>query len=774
MKKGLTKLLGFMLITAMVLSVAPAFNMMLAKAQPPAPSFYILPASQSFTTSAPAAPFTETLSVSTSGDTFTYQYEVDFDPAQLQCSSAAYTSVATSDFFKGHTTVPTGPTIDNVTGKISGGETLLGSDVVHATSGANIITMTFVIVGSPPINGKLTSLITANNPNTFLLDPDLNTVAGVSYGDCTFTYTWAAPPPPQLTVAPQTQSFDQFHQWNGSTFTEDVVVKNTAGWFLGNATIKLDYNSALTSVTNIAFDPIWGTTASSDTGPGTLQFDVSGPTSVPVGDVKIATVTFTIIGQGSVPPRPFGSSDVSTLHFHDFQLGSTAGFFIQDVTAVDGTVTVFAYAPISPPHLAVSSATLDSTNSTELFNITVSFVGVSDFQNIIGIQFRLGYDNAVLQPTAVYEGPFLNSFAVQQPGPKLNGQTFFISYIEDPDGVFGPSVLVGNLIFPNSTGQWNPPMLSGTGDIAYITFRLLLRVPTVAPLNIVDQQAVALDNLVSQNVKDTALSDPVNGTVTVTVNLPGRAIDLFGGAVNSGFATLVGAPYLQFPAPYGGQGSNVPMDLVEPESWVYLNANITYNFFPVQEKSVAFEIDEPDGTEYTKLIAVTDQNGIASVGFRMPWPSGNPESLLGVWKAIATVQLADITINDTMSYEYNYLVQITKVTTDKFEYNHGDTVSVEVFYKSYAQQMYPGLFVASIVDELGVTVGHYLLVQQIGGAAQFNVPATPSFAATITLPSWAFAGTASVKVDCFSTAPAQGGVALTPEFVGRTILIQPA
>jgi len=666
MNKTTGKLLSVILVTTMVLSLVPAI-IMTAKAQPPlpAPCFYFDPSSQSFSTSNMPSFFTETLYVATTGDTFTYQYEVDYDPTVLNCTGAAYTAVGKSQFFNGHTTVPTGPDL-SVPGKVSGGETLLGTDVVHAnTAGASIITMNFTIVGSPPVGGTLTSNITLNSANTFLLDPNLNTVPNVSDGIVAFTLTYAVPPPPVLTIVLPISTFASTTNWNGTTFTADVDIQGTTGWFLGNATTQLDYNHVLTSVTNVVFDPLWATTSESEITPGTLQFNVSSPTSVPIGTVRIATINFTIIDQGAVPPEAFGAFDVSTLHFHDFQLGSTASAigYISKVTAVDGTITVFAYAPVSPPHLEVSSITIGPTEAAVgEFNTTVSLDNVASFQNIVGIQFRLSYNDSVLQPVAVTEGPFLGSFAALQPGSQ---GTFFQPFVEDPDGLFAPSdVLVGNLIFPNGTGQWNPPMLNGSGVVAIITFKLLLLVPLTTPLNIVDMQAVGLDNLVSQNIVPVALNPPSNGTVTITVNLPGRAIDLFGGAVNSGFSTLVGAPYLQFPAPYGGQGPNAPMDLVEPESLVYLNANVTYNGYAVQNKEVAFEVDYPNGTEYTKLTGVTDSNGTASVSFRMPWPSDNPESLFGIWDVTATAQLADVTINDSMPFEYNYLVSLTKVTVN--------------------------------------------------------------------------------------------------------------
>src|SRR5208337_3376389 len=111
-----------------------------------------------------------------------------------------------------------------------------------------------------------------------------------------------------------------------------------------------------------------------------------------------------------------------------------------------------------------------------------------------------------------------------------------------------------------------------------------------------------------------------------------------------------------FPAPYGGQGANMPMDMVEPQSFVYFNAYVSYNGWPVQSKNVAFEITEPDGSLYMKTSAITDSDGIATIGIRMPWPCdpNQDAALLGKWNEVSTVELADVVINDTLNFKYDY------------------------------------------------------------------------------------------------------------------------
>jgi hypothetical protein len=422
----------------------------------------------------------------------------------------------------------------------------------------------------------------------------------------------------------------------------------------------------------------------------------------------------------------------------------------------------------------------------ELFNVTVSINNVTEFMNLIGLQFRLKYPATLIEPVAVYFGPFLPDYASQQPGSL---GTFNISFFE-PDGLYGPHVLVGHMILPDEFGIWHEPMPNGTGVIATITFKVIYQSfgddDLCGPLDIVEQMAIGLDNLVDQNVVDLPLLwPPVNGTYCITTDLPGRNIDLYGGAVNSGYGPLEGN-YPHFPAPYGGQGPNANMDLVEEQSWIWLHANVTYNYWPVQHKLVGFQIifvgacdpqrppDYSQGVLYANLFAFTDENGTATVGFRMPWPCDNPESLFGVWHVVTSVQVADVYINDTMNFKYDYLVHIWKVTTDKYEYNHGETVNICVTYGSYAQQCYPILLKIHIADELGVIIGHTEIERHIHGPVVWCTYNNHTRCGSIWIPKWAYAGIATVHVNIFDQEPIFGGAPWTPEYTPPPkIAIQP-
>jgi hypothetical protein len=337
------------------------------------------------------------------------------------------------------------------------------------------------------------------------------------------------------------------------------------------------------------------------------------------------------------------------------------------------------------------------------------------------------------------------------------------------------------LIFPNATGWWNTddglaeawpggPTIPGEGVISIIQFEVMYQSygdPNMtSPLEIIDQLAIGITHP-TQPIVPIPMDPPVNCNYTITTNLPGRQIDLMGGAMNRGYGSH------PFPPPYGGQGPNNPMDLAIPQAEVCLCAYVSYNYWPMQNKLVGFEVEDPYGGILLKRTAATDTEGWACICFEMPWPCDDPESLFGVWKATATVDISDTRINDTMEWHYDYMVNIWKVTTDMYEYNHCDEVVITVEYGTHAQQWYPALFSVLIMDELIVPVGMALVETEIGGA-EFCRYTNGTFTVAIHIPKHAAAGIATIHVNAFDRDPTEGGVAWTPEFEPLPIIaIQP-
>lgn len=78
---------------------------------------------------------------------------------------------------------------------------------------------------------------------------------------------------------------------------------------------------------------------------------------------------------------------------------------------------------------------------------------------------------------------------------------------------------------------------------------------------------------------------------------------------------------------------------------VYLTARVTYNDYPVQQKLVAFGIQNPLNQTISRT-AVTDEEGLATMTIEIPFvPSIN-----GTWSAISLVDIAGEIVWDTISF----------------------------------------------------------------------------------------------------------------------------
>lgn len=218
-----TRAIVTIIITAMIVAAIPT----ILAASPLAPAIWITPENLSFETTHTHVgdKFNVTVMVSTTGLSYVWQAKVNFNASQINAVRADYTGVGKSLFFTGHNTIPVTSTIDNATGYVVHGESLMGSDSVAAGTNS-LFWIEFQIVAAPAEGETLTSQISVEDPaltNTFILDPDLNVVAGLSVGSATYTFS---PPPPVRDVAVTGLSFSKDVPKFGDNITITVNVLN--------------------------------------------------------------------------------------------------------------------------------------------------------------------------------------------------------------------------------------------------------------------------------------------------------------------------------------------------------------------------------------------------------------------------------------------------------------------------------------------------------------------------------------------------------------------
>jgi PKD repeat protein len=226
--KALSKLIAIVLVTAILLGAVPTL-VPHARANLPAPAFWVVPDESFSTSSTPLYnTFTVTLWGTVPNYTYLYQAWVTFNATMLQVVSVTPTNSSKSMLFAPHTSIFSVNT-DNVDGYVEVGETLLGNDYIGAISGettpktGSICTITFNMTASPPPGGKLTCQIGADviTPgNSFVLDANFNQFPNLQSGFAAYSYVSAvaAPTPPValFSYSPTPVIVGQMVTFNGS------------------------------------------------------------------------------------------------------------------------------------------------------------------------------------------------------------------------------------------------------------------------------------------------------------------------------------------------------------------------------------------------------------------------------------------------------------------------------------------------------------------------------------------------------------------------------
>ncbi|MBX5328795.1 MAG: hypothetical protein QHH18_05265 [Candidatus Bathyarchaeota archaeon] len=120
-------------------------------------------------------------------------------------------------------------------------------------------------------------------------------------------------------------------------------------------------------------------------------------------------------------------------------------------------------------------------------------------------------------------------------------------------------------------------------------------------------------------------------------------------------------------APFDGRGLNQSSDAYQPQELLILYALVTYNENPLSNKLVGFQVRNPINAFQNITITGTcasNESGIATFLFRIPWPSENGEEIIfGVWSVIATVDIAGSMVLDTLTFKVGWIIEITEIST---------------------------------------------------------------------------------------------------------------
>jgi hypothetical protein len=415
---------------------------------------------------------------------------------------------------------------------------------------------------------------------------------------------------------------------------------------------------------------------------------------------------------------------------------------------------VYNYAaPTTLPTVYVKPATYLASALGEDVAIEVWVRDVAPGWSIVGFQFALWFNTTMLQDVEPWEvGPWMSTFLD-------GGETLISTATHDYLGIDPMLPLNYNkwmafIAIAPDAGTWIPPFPSvGPEGAMLFRFHHTAVYETLFPIE-------AWTTLELHDVKAFdafGLEVPIAGVENGLYRAPMKRLG------------LVIDEYTQYPDPYGGQGPNMPSDMFAPQAEVCLFAQVLYNGDPVQQKLVAFQVTHGDINIYREDF--TDENGIASVCFRIPWPCVDPAGqILGLWTEISTVEVAEQIANDTLSWMVWWPVEVVSVTAKASDYIKDKTgtmpnMEFTVEYRTMSMQLIPVLLTVEVYDELGYHIGSAVFATTVGWG-EYHVPLefknyTADF--VVPMPTNAAVGTATVYANAFSDYPWNGGVPYCPE-----------
>jgi parallel beta-helix repeat protein len=166
-------------------------------------------------------------------------------------------------------------------------------------------------------------------------------------------------------------------------------------------------------------------------------------------------------GDGNVA----STSDPMITHSYDAQGTYNVSLTVEDNEGLeDSTWQIVKVGP--PALLKVEPTIIQAQMINKTFTINVTISDLWEDWNVVGVQFRLGYNSTLLEVVNVTEGPFMKNF----------GDTFFTYVIEEPAYGYPAHILIGIVLLP----PWTD-FPYGDGALVTITFKIIYQEKVLDP-----------------------------------------------------------------------------------------------------------------------------------------------------------------------------------------------------------------------------------------------------------------------------------------------------
>ena len=217
--------------------------------------------------------------------------------------------------------------------------------------------------------------------------------------------------------------------------------------------------------------------------------------------------------------------------------------------------------------------------------------------------------------------------------------------------------------------------------------------------------------------------------------------------------------------PYGGKGPYEPSDAFAPLEEVIIYAYVTYNMYPEPYAIVAFEVKDAGMNSVIFTTALTDENGTATISFRIPWLGESEEcNLFGTWSVVGWVEIGGKKVEDRLWFKVGWILELLRVETidannaSKISFARGEHMWFKLTVKNIAKIDKVATLIISVYDKQIVHIGQIVLEDWV-------IPPCTSvyFTGDLLIPNWARVGMGMVYVNAYTAQPQNSGVPYCPE-----------